>query len=143
MSRRKAAAAAAAPEANPHRGEHELELGGKTYLLRPSYTAIDAIERKTEKAVVDLIRLGNGGSMPLAIAGVVAAELIKAGAGEKDTLTRNVSAERIAQLIFEHGIGSVIARLTLCLIDVATGGRDAQGEAKAVAEAKEATATAA
>jgi hypothetical protein len=134
VSRRKPAPAKARTvEANPERGEHELTLGKKTFLLRPSFTAITAIERKTERSTIELVRLGNAGALPIAVAGVVAAELIRAGADEKDSFTRNVSAEKIAELIFEQGVGGAIARLTLCLIDAATGGRDAQGEAKAVA----------
>ena len=137
-ARRKAAAAAAEAEvsANPHRGEHELVLGERTYLLRPSWAAIDAIERKTERSLTELVRMGNGGALPMRTAGVVAAERIRAGAGENDELTRKVSGDKIAELIFEQGIGSATARLTLCLLDAATGGRDAQGEAKAVAPRK-------
>lgn len=131
MARRKTAAAAR--EANPHRGEHELLLGEKRYLLRPSHTAIDAIERKTERSLTELVRMGNAGALPLRTAGIVAAELIRAGAGEKDEMTRKVSAEKISEMIFEQGVAGVTARLTLCLVDAATGGRDAQGEAKAVA----------
>ncbi|BBC72922.1 conserved hypothetical protein [Altererythrobacter sp. B11] len=119
-------------EANPDRGEHELPLGRRTYLLRPSFAAITAIERKTERALPELIRMGNSGTMPLAIAGIVAAELVKAGAGDDD-LTRRVSAAKMGEMIFERGIAPAVARLTLCLLDAATGGRDAQGEAKAVA----------
>ena len=65
-ARRKAAAAAAEAEvsANPHRGEHELVLGERTYLLRPSWAAIDAIERKTERSLTELVRMGNGGALP-------------------------------------------------------------------------------
>jgi len=119
--------------ANPHRGEHELELGGVTYLLRPSFSAISTIEQKTERTTLELLRMGNAGALPLAIAGTIAAELIRAGADAKDELTKRVSAGKISELIYEHGIGKVVARLTLCLLDAATGGRTAQGEARAVA----------
>jgi len=119
--------------ANAHRGEHELDLGGVTYLLRPSFTAISAIEQKTERTTLELLRMGNAGALPLATAGAVAAELIRAGAEDKDELTKRVSASRIAELIYEEGVGPVVARLTLCLLDAATGGRNAKGEAKPVA----------
>jgi hypothetical protein len=120
--------------ANPERGEHELELGHKVYRLRPSYEAIEAIERKSDKALIDIVRVGNSGAMPFKLLGVVAAELIRAGADEDDKLTRNVSPEKIAPLIFEAGVAPAIARITLCLLDAATGGRKASGEAQAVAQ---------
>ena len=125
--------AAAAVDANPERGEHELPLGGRTYRLRPSYSAIAAIERKSERALPELIRMGNTGGMPLSVAGVVAAELVRAGAAEEDALTKKVSAEKMAELIFEQGIPGAIARLTLGLLDAATGGRKASGEVRAEA----------
>lgn len=132
-SKRKAVDAAPPREANAHRGEHDLPLGSRTFLLRPSWEAIDAIERKTERALPELIRMGNAGALPLRIAGIIAAELVRAGADEKDTFTRNVSAERLSELIFEQGVAGAIARLTLCLVDAATGGRTSSGEAKPVA----------
>lgn len=128
-----------ARKANRHRGEHELPLGRKTYLLRPSFQAQVAIEEKTGRALTELIRMGNAGAMPISTAGIVAAELIREGADPKDSMTKNVSAEKIAELIFEEGLPPTIARLTLCLLDMATGGRKASGEAKA--EATETTET--
>lgn len=128
--------------ANADRGEHELTLAGRTYLLRPSYTAIKAIETQTGASIVVLARRGNLGDLMLEQVGIIASEMIRAGA--KSEMTRNVSAERIAELCYEEGLPHVTARLTLALIDAATGGRTASGEAKA-AEAvnPEAPATAA
>ena len=127
--------------ANPDRGEHELELGGTTYLLRPSHQAIRAIERKTERSTMDLFRLGNTGSLSFDQLAIIATELIRAG-GE-DEMTRAVNAERIGELIYEAGSHRAMARLTLCLIDAASGGRTASGEAKAAPVAMSGTAGAA
>ena len=120
-------------DANPERGEHELVLAGVTYLLRPSFAANVAIERKTDKSLLGLVQLGNAGNLTLTQIGVIASEWIKAGAA--DDLTRRVSADRIAELAYEEGLPTVTSRLTLCLIDAVTGGRDAEGNAKAVAAA--------
>lgn len=117
------------PAANPDRGEHELTLAKITYRLRPSHGALRAIERKTERSTLALIRLGNTGELSIEQLGVVGAELIRAGA--TDEMTRAVDAERIGELIFEEGLPKATARLTMCLLDAATGGRDASGEAKA------------
>ena len=126
----------------PERGEHMLTLGDRAYRLRPSFSAIRTIEEKTGKALLELVRIGNTGAMPLAMAAQTAVGLIRAGADDDDRMTRAVTADRIGELIFEQGIPGVTARLTLCLLDAATGGRDAAGEVKAVAETNEEEATA-
>jgi hypothetical protein len=123
------------PTANAERGEHELTLAGTLYRLRPSHSALKAIEKKTERATLSLVRLGNTGDLTLGQLGAIAAELIRAGADPDDRYTRNISADRIEELIFEEGLPHATSRLTLCLLDAATGGRDASGEVKA-AEAK-------
>lgn len=116
--------------ANKARGEFQLTLGGKTYRLRPSHEAIVAIEEETRPLLV-LVRLANAGDLGNKQMGIIAAELIRAGADEKDTLTRAVHSEPIGRLIYEEGVGRVLPILTLCLLEAATGGRLASGEAKA------------
>jgi len=133
--KKKSAAAARAdppvdqPRAVPERGEHELDLGGVVYRLRPSRTAIRAIEAKTERSLMALVRMGNAGDLTTDQLGTVSAELIRAGA--EDDLTRNVGAERLSDMIYEEGVAPVCARLTLCLLDALSGGRTAEGNAKA------------
>lgn len=116
--------------ANPDRGEHELALDGVDYVLRPSHQAIRAIERVTERSLLDLTRLGNVGGLTVDECAAIAVELIRAGAGKDDQATSNVGVARVGELIFEAGLHKAMARLTLCLIDAASGGRTASGEAK-------------
>ncbi|MDF1506263.1 GTA-gp10 family protein [Roseisolibacter sp. H3M3-2] len=123
--------APAEPVANEDRGEHQLALAGRSYLLRPSHQALKAVERQTGKTALELVRLGNTGKLSMEDLGVVASELIRAGADPKDGFTRNVNAERLEELIFEEGLPTVTSKLTLCLLDAATGGRTAAGELKA------------
>lgn len=118
-------------KANPDRGEHDLVLAGKSYRLRPSITAIRAIERELDKSTLALIRLGRVGELTLDQLGVATAELIRAGAAPDDEMAQSVDAERISELIFETGLPDCQTRVTLCLLDAATGGREASGEAKA------------
>lgn len=115
--------------ANPTRGEHQLVLAGVTYRLRPSHQAIVAIEQKTQHSLLELVRLGNAQAIPMRYVGTIAAELIRAGA--EDQATKAVHEDRIGELAFEEGVVSITARLTLCLVDAAGGGRTASGEAKA------------
>lgn len=42
--------------ANPHRGEVEVTLGGKSYVLRPTFEAMAAIERVTGTRLLPLAR---------------------------------------------------------------------------------------
>lgn len=130
-------------KANPERGEHDLALPGKTYRLRPSHSALKAIERETGTSILALVRLGNVGELTLEQLGIVGAELIRAGADENDSMTAAVDAERIEELIFENegpnGVGGLPyaqSILTLCLLDAATGGRTVSGEAKAAPATK-------
>lgn len=117
--------------ANPVRGEHEIVLAGTTYLLRPSYAAQVAIEAKTGKSYAQLAQAGQTGGLFAGDAAIALAELINAGAGNNPL--KMVSAERIGELIYEEGLPTVAARLTMALIDALTGGRTASGEAKAAA----------
>lgn len=128
-ARRTPASAPEQPVANPSRGEHELELAGVVYRLRPSRAALREIEAQAKTAFLDLARLGSVGQLTLAQLGIIAAGLIRAGA--EDAATRHVSPDRLEDLIFEEGVSGVTARVTLCLVDAGTGGRDASGNAKA------------
>ena len=119
------------------RGEHELVLAGVTYRLRPSHSAMRAIERVTERSALELVRAGNVGALTLDQLGTIAAELIRAGADQGDTLTRGVSADRIGELIYEQGVAGATFRLTAVLADAVSGGRKASGEAKAPATTAE------
>jgi hypothetical protein len=119
------------PKANPERGEDELVLAGKKYRLRPSHAALLAIENGTGRSVIELVRSGNAGGLRLAELGMIAAELIRAGAAEDDGMTRGVADDRISELILEEGLAPATSVLTLCLLSAATGGRTASGELKA------------
>ncbi|GAA3271477.1 hypothetical protein GCM10020258_46590 [Sphingomonas yabuuchiae] len=58
--------------------------------------------------------------------GIIAAELIRAGA--KAESDKHVDAERIGEMIYEAGTGKALATIQLCLVDAATGGRTASGK---------------
>lgn len=118
--------------ANEERGEVSLELGRKTYVMRPSFTAIQAIEKQTGLSLRQLAIAANSMSMDLATMGVVAGELIRAGAADGDVGAQMGEAERFAQLIYEKGVPTVAARLTIVLSAALTGGATVEGELKPV-----------
>lgn len=113
--------------ANSERGEHQLDLAGVKYRLRPSFEAVKAIESKTEPLMI-LVQLANRYQLTLEQLGIVACEFIRAGADEGDHATKAVDPERLAELIYEQGATLVTARLTMCLADAASGGRKASGK---------------
>ena len=130
---RKAAPAAPAPTAdqrvaNPERGEHNVTLGGKRYLLRPSYQAQVAIEQKTGRSYAELAMAGQTGALKIEHAAIVVTELVNAGA---EGPMHTISEERAGELIYEQGLPAVAAAITVAIIDALTGGRTSTGEAKA------------
>lgn len=120
-------------EANPARGEFSLKLGSKSYRLRPSFAAMQAIEARTGRSIVALTRAANHADLTLAEIGIVAATLIRAGASEDDLGARNADAERIGELAYEEGREAVMPRLLVALVAAVTGGVTAAGEPKASA----------
>lgn len=118
--------------ANASRGEHTLTLAGKAYRLRPSYTAIVAIEDELGRSAIELLRQANACALGYEELGTIAAALIRAGADEGDAMTRNVSAERIGEMIYEEGSAQVMVVITVVLAAAVSGGRSASGEAKPV-----------
>lgn len=119
--------------ANEVVGEDELKLGKRSYVLRPSYEAVKAVEAKTGATLLELYNDGNRGAIPLERLGTIAAEFINAYPAQLKL--GRVDAEGIAKLIFTQGMPSISARLTLLMLDAATGGRDLSGERVKVGEA--------
>jgi hypothetical protein len=120
---------AKATRANPARGEHAIKLGGVTYLLRPTFAACSAIETSLDQSLLEIWQAANTQKLSYQEIGICLAELIRAGA--EDVLTKQVSADRLAELVFEAGMGSSTVILFLCLSDAISGGRTTSGEPKA------------
>lgn len=116
-------------KANVARGEHQLALGGVEYVLRPSMQACSIIEQTLDKSLVEIARDANGQSLKLDEIGILLREFIVAGTD--DPLVKQVSAEKLSELIFAEGVGYAYAVITIILSDVILGGRDAAGNVKA------------
>jgi hypothetical protein len=119
--------------ANPARGEHSITLGGIGYVLRPTAAASFAVEEELGLSLLEVFRACNAMALSYAQIGVVLAHYIRAGAAPDDQMTRAVSSERLAELVYEDGVAIAFAMLTLLLADAIGGGRTSSGEAKAVA----------
>lgn len=123
-------------EANETRGEISLELGGTEYTMRPTYEAIQAIEKKLGRGIVALARDCSTADITLSDAGLIAAECIRAhGRHVGDSMLSAVSADKLAEMILEaeDGAAGAMGRIAVLLGLAATGGYTAQGELKAKA----------
>ena len=133
-------------DANEVRGEIDLDLDGQRYVLRPSYQAIVACEKKTGMPLIQLGALAEQGLLPLEAQAIVTTELIRAwgrslvldeyaSAGDRmiATSARGSSVEAIGELLYGVGAMAVQPRLGIVLGLAASGGCLPSGEVKPTA----------
>jgi Phage tail tube protein, GTA-gp10 len=65
-------------DANTHRGEVDLTWNGKTRVMRPTFAAIEDIERRTGQGVVELLQDAATGKLRMSHAAIILAAGIKA-----------------------------------------------------------------
>lgn len=121
--------------ANAVRGEVDLDLGGVTFTLRPSYEAVVACEDATGLSLTELALASDDGSLKIGAAAVVVTEMVKAwGKAEKRSSAIGVDRTKIGKLIFDLGVMHVLPRIAIVLLNAASGGVDAQGKPKPIPE---------
>lgn len=122
------------------RGEVTINLDA-TYVMRPSYEAIEAIEAATGRGVVALVNLAAQGELSLKNAAIIVTECIRAWGkqqaanGSDQPEARSASGARpdkVAKLIHEHGLVQATERCAIVLTAAATGGVTSAGEWKPV-----------
>ena len=129
--------------ANELRGEVDLVLDGQRFVLRPSYTAIVAMEKKTGAPLIQLAQLAEQGALPQESQAIVVTELVRAwgrelvtdeyaSAADKAIATsaRGANADTIAELLYPVGVMAVQPRLAIVLGFALTGGCLPSGELK-------------
>lgn len=130
--------------ANALRGEIDLELEGQSYVLRPSYQAIIAMEKKTGRSLIELASLAEQSMLDQGTQAIVTTELIRAwgrsiqideyaSGAEKAVATaaKAANVETIGELLFSVGVLSVQPRIAIVLGLALTGGCLPSGEMKA------------
>jgi hypothetical protein len=130
-------------DANELRGEVDIVLDGQRFVLRPSYTAVKAMERKTEKPLIELAQLAEMGMLMQDAQAIVVTELVRAwgralvldeyATGEEKaiaTSARGANVDAIGELLFTTGAMSVQPRVAIVLGMALTGGCLPSGEAK-------------
>lgn len=122
---------------NEARGEIDINFADQgRFVLRPAYEALVEIETLTGLSLMQLYNAASDGALKLPEQALVVTELIKAwGRAADDAVARNVNAKRIGELIAEHGVMNVQARLAIVLGWAVTGGCKADGTPKGEATA--------
>ncbi len=129
--------------ANELRGEVDLILEGQRFVLRPSYTAIVAMEKKTGLPLIQLAQLAEQAALSLEAQAIVVTELVRAwgreivvdeyaSAADKAIATsaRGANADSIGELLYPVGVLAVQPRLQLVLGMAVSGGCLPSGELK-------------
>lgn len=124
------------------RGEVTIDLDA-TYVMRPSYEAIEAIETNTGRGIVALVNLAAQGEMTLKQAAIVVTECIRAWGAQQmlaghDTpearSAQHAKPDRVAKLIHDNGLVRATERCAIVLMAAATGGVTNAGEWKPATE---------
>ena len=87
--------------ANPHRGEVEIELGGETYILRPTFHALVEIEERLGEGIVALTSRLSRGDIRLKDVATILHAGMRAVRG-----TKVMPYEELGRLVVAHGFTS-------------------------------------
>ena len=102
--------------ANPHRGEVEIELDGKRFVMRPTFQAIAEIEQQTGTGLIALLhRMTDGGLRVSDLAVIIAAGLKAAG--------EPASRDKVGSLLLQDGLEKTLEPASHFLMNAVTGGR--------------------
>lgn len=121
------------------RGEVTINLDA-TYVMRPSYEAIEAIETATGRGVVALLMSSGQGDLSLRETSIIVCEFIKAwgkeciATGDNSPEARSASGSnvrKVGELVYKAGLVKVVPRVQFVLGAAVTGGAIATGETEA------------
>lgn len=102
--------------ANPHRGEVEIELDGKRFVMRPTFQAIAEIEQQTGTGLIALLHRMTDGSLRVSDLAVIVAAGLRA-AGEP------ASRDKVGSLLLQDGLEKTLAPASQFLMNAVTGGK--------------------
>ena len=106
--------------ANPQRGEVEIELGGRRFVMRPSFQAIAEMEKQTGRGLIELLQsLSDGGLKVSELAAIITAGLKAAGEPAR--------YDKVGALLLEGGLEGIVPPVGEFLVGALTGGRQPSG----------------
>jgi len=130
-------------DANELRGEVDIVLDGQRFVLRPSYTAIVAMEKKAGRPLLELATLAEQVLLPQEAQAIVVTELVRAWgrslvldeyatAEEKASATaaKGANADTMGELLYGVGAMAIQPRVAIVLGMALTGGCLPSGEPK-------------
>ena len=101
--------------ANPHRGEVEITLAGKTWTMRPTFQALCEIEDKTGAELTTLARQIWDGEGSVKATAIIVSEGIRACHANGPDLNA------VGEAIVSEGLNSVLEPVVLYLVAAITG----------------------
>lgn len=111
-------------------GTFEITLAGQVYPLRPTMAACVKVEKRLGRGVIALAGEADARTISLMDAATIFAELMTAGGSA-------ANPEKVAEMLFGHGLIRAQMILYVVLVSAAMGGVDPKtGEPKAASEAK-------
>lgn len=129
-----AAPTPSAGTANDVRGEVDILLEGVNYVMRPSFDAIQAIEKKLGRGLLELGQAAYNNTLSTIDIATIATLCIHAeGKAKNDQSMQHFDIGTVAPLLHEEPGGFMIAALRIqrLLLNASTGGYTATGEPKA------------
>lgn len=113
---------------NPHRGEVEIVLAGKSYTMRPTFQALAEIEHLAGAGMVALANRFIAKQYGVRDAAAIIFPAIKA------TGETGASYERVGELVVQTGLTNIAPALLQFVVNAISGGETPKpGEAKAAA----------
>lgn len=103
---------------NPLRGEVAVELGDRSYTMRPTFQCLKRIEATTGRKIVEVMRDLNG----ITVLSIVVAEAIRAGA-DGDPFAKAATPDKVGDLILEAGVLKIAGLAAAMLSDALLGGQ--------------------
>jgi hypothetical protein len=121
-------------------GEISITLDAE-YVLRPSYAAINEIEERTGRSIIELANAAATGTLKLKESATICAAFMRAwgkeatGIGDEvQAACANANDAKVGELVYDAGLPKINTRIAIVLIGAATGGYTSAGKAKAAAE---------
>jgi len=106
------------PSANEQRGEVDIEIGGRSWVMRPGFSAVSAIEKQTGKSLIELLQ--GLQSIRVTEIAIIITECIRAS-----KVTAPPTLDIVGEWIMENGIDSFLMPAATVLQNAWTGGRKA------------------
>ena len=123
--------------ANKERGEVAVSIGGKDYILRPSFSALVEIERRTGQTILEIAT--NLSAARIGVADLVAVLFSAIKAGQTDWPEYDV----LGEMVVKAGVAELIGPVGGFIVSALNGGQETNAGNGRAAKGKKSTPSAA